>query len=112
MCGILLRALSLSIIYFCLLEYSAGVKVVTLGGQMLGAAVLGVWASIFHTVSRKVVTTRVLQIMFSTLWLVVLAYLLVNSLPGWNIVSAVKAGYLLISFCLLSIIADFYIVDK
>jgi len=54
MCGLLLRAVALSVFFFFLLDATSAIHIVTLGGQILGSTIVAVSAALLHTVSKKI----------------------------------------------------------
>ncbi|MEG0798055.1 MAG: hypothetical protein RSE47_06055 [Acidaminococcaceae bacterium] len=112
MIGLLLRAVTLSTLIYILLSMSTALQIVTLGGQIAGSLLVGVWGAIFHTVSRRVVRSRWAQLAFSTLWTVTLAYLTINLLPGWNVLDGAGVLLLLVQVAVVSVVLALLIQDR
>ena len=112
MCGLLLRAVALSVIFYFLLDITSSVHIVTLGGQILGSAIVGVLAALLHTASQKILSSEKLRIVFATLWTAAIAYLTAKTLPGYIIVDAMGAVFILVQVCVAASAAGMLIKDK
>lgn len=112
MCGLLLRAFALSVIFYFLLDASSSVHIVTLGGQILGSTIVGVSAALLHTASKKNVNSEKLRIVFATLWTAAIAYLTAKALPGYIIVDVTGAIFVLVQVSIAAAAAGMIIKDK
>ncbi|NCD08366.1 MAG: hypothetical protein EOL98_02895 [Negativicutes bacterium] len=112
MCGLLLRAVALSVFFFFLLDATSSIHIVTLGGQILGSTIVAVAAALLHTVSKKILSKKSLRIAFATFWTAIIAYLTIRLLPGYIVSDFPGATLVLLQVCLASAVVGMLIKDK
>jgi len=112
MCGFLLRTVFLSLILYLLLGIESAVHIVTLGGQILGAASVGLLTACYHTIGRRffvnICRGRSFAVIISGLTMV----FAVRVLPGYKVVNFTMFLCILITFCLIGWIVNYFIEDK
>ena len=112
MCGFLLRAVFLSLILYLLLGIEAAVHIVTLGGQILGAASVGLLTACYHTIGRRVFINLWWGRSFAAIISGLTMVLVVQFLPGYKVIDFTMFSCILIVFCLIGWLVNYYIEDK
>lgn len=112
MCGFLLRAVFLSLVGYLLLATEAALHIVTLGGQILGAAVIGLLTACYHTMGRRFLVNvwqgRILAAIVSGVTML----LVVHVLPGYTVLNVTMFSGIVIFFCIVGYIVNCFIEDK
>lgn len=85
MIGFCLRSVILSIAMYVLLSCGWAISVVTLGGQIMGAVILGVACSLLATVCKHLSSKKIVVIVSTALCFFLFFSYLINHLPGYDI---------------------------
>lgn len=112
MCGFLLRTVLLSVILYLLLGIEAAIHVVTLGGQILGAAAVGLLTAIYHTLARYFFANKWIGRIVAAMWSGLTVIVIVRVLPGYTVLDATLFSYIVSVFCLISWAINYFIKDK
>lgn len=104
MYGIFLRAINLSVLYFCLIYWTKIINVVTLGGLIAGATLVGIGATLLQALVWHLVQSNIWRRIFLAIGLFLLNILVINLLPGYTILSISSAVMLLVVFYLVTCI--------
>lgn len=101
MYGFFLRAVTLSVLYFCLIYWTGVIEVVTLGGLIAGACIAGIGSALLQLLAWRLggslLRRRALLLVGSSC----LTMDIMRLLPGYTVTHKLGALILLGVFCLL-----------
>lgn len=101
MYGFFLRAVTLSVLYFCLIYWTGVIEVVTLGGLIAGACIAGIGSALLQLLAWRLggslLRRRALLLVGSSC----LTMDIMHLLPGYTVTHKLGALILLALFCLL-----------
>lgn len=112
MCGFLLRTVLLSVILYLLLGIESATHIVTLGGQILGAAAVGLLTAVYHVFVRHFFVHQRIGRIVAAIWSGLTVIVIVKILPGYKVVDATLFSYVVSVFCLISWATNYLIKDK
>ena len=112
MYGFFLRAVTLSVLYFCLVYWTGVIEVVTLGGLVAGACIVGFGIALVHFLAWRlsVFLLRRLALLFVGSSCLVID--IMRLLPGYSVVNNLGALILLAVFCLMVLLIAIVTTEK
>jgi|GEM_PF-1263747 hypothetical protein len=112
MCGFLLRGVFLSLVLYLLFGIEAGIHIVTLGGQILGASLVGLFTACYHTIGRHLFTHVWIGRIVAAIWAGLTVIVVARLLPGYTVTNPSVFSYIVSVFCLIAWTIDNFIKDK
>lgn len=112
MCGFLLKVLVFSIMMYKVLGTVSMIHVVTFGGQLLGAVIIGFFAVVVPMFSKRVLSTIEYAHLTDALLLMLITYLTITFLPGYKLINTHQFIGGVIFFCAVSLTMNNYIENK
>lgn len=107
-----MRALTLSVLYFCLVYWTQVIEVVTLGGLVAGACIAGIGSALVQLLAWRLggslLRKRALLLLGSSC----LTMDILRLLPGYTVINKPGALLLLAVFCLLAVAVTELTVPK
>ena len=112
MCGFLLRAVFLSVVLYLLLSVEAAIHIVTLGGQILGASLVGLLAACYNTLGHRLFTHIWIGRIVAAIWTGLTVMVVASLLPGYIVTDPTDFSYIVSVFCLITWTVNYFIEYK
>jgi hypothetical protein len=112
MCGFLLRAVFLSVVLYLLFAVETTIHIVTLGGQILGASLVGLLTACYHTIVRRIFTHIWVGRIVAAIWAGLTVMVVVKLLPGYTVTDPTFFSYIVSIFCIIAWVVNYFIEDK
>lgn len=107
-----LRAITLSVLYFCLVYYTCVIEVVTLGGLIAGSCIAGIGSALVQLLACRLggslLRRRALLLVGSSC----LTMDIMRLLPGYAVKNKLGALILLAVFCIMVLVVTEIIKEK
>ncbi len=103
---------TVSVLAFIAIYNTSFISVVTLGGTVLGSAVIGFCSALLVFVLRKLLRIKLARYALELIGCICIICVTTACLPGWEIKSDVATALFLLVLCLLVTAFNEYILNK